>query len=84
MNMAKKLKMKSSVKIGIIAFAAVLCVALIFFITNRSQSESVNGDQNNPAQAQTEENNSSSQAQAVQNEGDIEIIIPEDQESGGF
>lgn len=71
--MAKRKKIKPAALIAMIALAAVVCVALIFVLTNR-KANTADGSENGTAQ----------EPQVIETEGDIEIIIPDDQESGGF
>ncbi len=68
--MEKNMKMKNSAKIIISALAVLLCISIVFIMT-RKPKEQVDED-------------SGSQAQMIEVEGDLEIIIPEDQESEGF
>lgn len=68
-----KRKMRKSAVITLIALAAVLCVALIFVIVNKKNNSANHGG-----------NESVQEPQIIEVEGDIEIIIPDDQESTGF
>lgn len=70
--MAKR-KVKKSVKIATAVIGLLICVGLIFGISKllKGGNTAKDGD-------------SQSQSQMVQNDGDLELIIPDDQDTGGF
>lgn len=70
--MKKNMRLKKSTKLSILALAVVVCIAIVWAVV---------GSMNNNS---SESNHKDGEAQVIENEGDVEIIIPDDQESGGF
>lgn len=69
--MAKRALKKNS-KIVLTLLGVIVCIALVFGISKLLGSKS------------PDSNNSQSQSQMLQGEEDLELIIPEDQDTGGF
>lgn len=69
-------KLKPGAKIALCALAALLVLGIILVISSSLKKNSSAGG--------TDQDDSGTQAQLVESEGDIEIIVPEDQESDGF
>lgn len=78
--MTNRKRLRKIYRFLIPAAILLVCIGLIFIITRPKQ-------ESDPVTENTDINNneeSGSEAQLIETEGDIEIIIPDDQESDGF
>ena len=69
-----KKRLRKEVKILLIVLVFMLCGFFFFRILNTEKS----------AEANHGNNSGSSNAEIIENEGDIEIVIPEEMDDGGF
>lgn len=70
--MKRNKRLTSRTKMILVSCAVILCIVIIWAVSGSnkiSESEAPSKD---------------GEAQVIESEGDVEIIIPDDQESGGF